>query len=63
MNNEQERFERSCEILLNLSQRRATAEELADLTSLMGLRLTDWVPSKREEQEALETIHWGGKAA
>lgn len=59
---EQERYERSCEILAAIVDRTPTSEELLDLSGLLGLTLKDWY-YPNEEIKALEVIEWERKAA
>ena len=62
MTTEQERFERSCEILTNIVDRAPTTDELLDLSALLGLSLYDWYYPK-ESKEALDVIDWNERRA
>ena len=62
MTTEQERYERSCEILTNIVDRAPTSDELLDLSALLGLSLYDWYYTK-ESKEALEVIDWNERRA
>ena len=57
MTTEQERYERSCEILGNIVDRAPTSDELLDLSSLLGLQLADWYYPK-PSKEQMNVIAW-----
>ena len=57
MTTEQERFERSCEILTNIVDRAPTSDELLDLSALLGLSLYDWYYPK-PSKEQMNVIAW-----